>query len=656
LTEEGIEMVESRRFARLFAPGQLGTVKIKNRIVMSPVGTTFWGGNGEVTEKVIDHYAARAKGGAGLIIVSFAHPDYPPGYRVLASLESDQMVAGHSRLVEKLHSYGAKAAIQIQHSGRDRFEKDLDKISASPVGCVSVAGVAYPVPRALEKSEILEMIRRYVAVAVNAKKAGYDMVEVHCAHGYLVNSFISPYLNKRSDEYGGSLENRMRFPTEIIARIKEAVGPDFPVGVRISGDEFVEGGVTVKESPIIAQMLEGAGAAFIDISAGMEEVKFRTLDMMRFPEGWKSYIWEAVKKAVTVPTIAGGNHRTPERCEKTVADGIADFVFLGRQLFADPEWPNKAYEGRLEDICKCISCLECHAFRTGRAPGTHCAVNVALGREKEFGEIGPAAIQKRVMVVGAGPGGMEAARIAALRGHEVALYDKKKEIGGNLLLAAVPPGKEKLLWFRDYQAAQMAKLNVSLHLGVEVTPELIDEAAPDALIMATGSTPAIPEIPGASGGNVITAWDILAGGTKLNGQKVVIAGGSVVGAETAEFLADQGNVVTIVEMLSTIAGDMEVINRRGLIDALQTKKVTMLTEHEVNEVTEKGLLVTDKKKGEKRLIEADWVILAMGSKPDDKLAEALAGRVAQLYRVGDCKQPRTILSAVYEGACTAMEI
>jgi 2,4-dienoyl-CoA reductase-like NADH-dependent reductase (Old Yellow Enzyme family) len=227
-----------------------------------------------------------------------------------------------------------------------------------------VGGIAYPVPRALEKSEIREMINRYALIAANAKKAGYDMVEVHCAHGYLVNSFISPYLNKRGDEYGGSLENRMRFPTEIIKRIKEVTGEDYPVGVRISGDEFVKGGITVRESPMIAQMLEEAGAEFIDISAGMEEVKHKTLDMMRLAEGWKSYIWEAVKRAVKVPTIAGGNNRTPERCENIIAEGVADFVFLARQFLADPEWPIKIYEGRLGDICKCISCLECHAFRT----------------------------------------------------------------------------------------------------------------------------------------------------------------------------------------------------------------------------------------------------------------------------------------------------
>jgi 2,4-dienoyl-CoA reductase-like NADH-dependent reductase (Old Yellow Enzyme family)/thioredoxin reductase len=644
------------QFPSLFESGQIGKVRIKNRIVMSPVGTTFWGDRGDVTERVIDHYAARAKGGAGLIIISFAHPDYPPGYRVQASLESEEMIAGHARLVERLHSYGAKVAIQIMHSGRDRIDGKLDIISASPVGCINVAGVAYPIPRALKKSEIREIVRRYALIATNAKKAGYDMVEVHCAHGYLVNSFISPYLNTRDDEYGGSLENRMRFPVEVLTHLKEVTGEDYPVGVRISGDEFIEGGVTIRESPAVAQMLQEAGAAFIDISAGMEEVKHRTLDILRLNEGWKEYIWKAVKKAVKIPTFAGGNNRTPELCEKIIAEGTADFIFLGRQLLSDPDWPAKAYEGRVEDIRKCISCLECHGFRTGRATGTHCAINVALGREKEFGEIRPAEMRKKVMVVGAGPGGMEAARIAALRGHQVSLYDKGNEIGGRLLAAAVPPGKEKLLWFRDYEANQLRKLKVTLKLGSEVTADLIDREEPDAVILATGSSPIIPGIPGSDNARVLTAMDILEGKKKLKDQKVVIVGGSMVGAETAEFLAEQGNIVTIVEMRPEIAVDMEVVNRRGLVDALQANGVAILRGHEAKEITADTLFVSNKRDGEKKGIKADWVVLAAGVQPNDSLVKALKGKISQVRRVGDCKEPGTILAAVYEGARVAMQI
>lgn len=641
----------SKKFPKLFEPGQIGKVTIRNRIVMLPVHITFWTATGEVTERVIDHFAARARGGAGLIVVSQANPSYPPGYPVMASLESERMVAGHYRLMEKLHAYGARVALQISQLGRQLNREDLDIVSSSPVRCVDFAGVTYPVPRALEKDEIREFIRRFALIAANARRAGYDMVEVHCAHGYLLSSFISPYLNTRDDEYGGSLQNRMRFPLEVIRRIKEVTGNDYPVGVRINGDEFVKGGITTEESPAIAQIFEEAGVAFLDVSSGIEEMGHKRIDIMRMPEGWKAYLWEAVKKAVKIPTFAGGGNRTPELCEKIIAEGKADFVGLGRQFYADPEWPNKVREGRLGDIRKCTSCLECR-----RAVDIRCSINVALGREKEFGEIKPAPVKKRVMVIGAGPGGMEAARIAALRGHQVTLYDRRREIGGNLLRAASPPGKEKLLWFRDYEAGQLSNLGVSLKLGVKVTPELVDKIKPDVVILAAGSNPVIPGIPGIEGENVSTAWEVLESKTKIRNQDVVVAGGGMVGAETAEFLAEQNNVVTIVEMLPRIADDMEIFNRRGLMDALREKKVIMLTEREVSEVTEEGLIVTNKRSGERKLVKADWVVLAMGSKPAGELVEALPEKVPQLYVVGDCQQPRTIMAAVYEGAFTALQI
>ena len=260
------------------------------------------------------------------------------------------------------------------------------------------------------------------------------------------------------------------------------------------------------------------------------------------------------------------------------------------------------------------------------------------------------------MVIGGGPAGMEASRIAALRGHQVTLYDKRKAIGGNLLLAATPSGKEKLLWFCDYEGNQLRKLKVNLKLGVEVTPELIDETKPEVVILAAGSEPMIPDIPGVKNRNVVTAWDVLEGRTKISGDKVIVAGGGTVGAETGEFLADQDNRVTLIELLPSIAEDMEALNRRGLMDALQEKKIAMLTEYEVNEITDQGVMVTNKKNKEKKIIEADWIVLAMGSKPAKELADSLQERVPRLYRVGDCQWPRTILAAVYEGASAALQI
>ncbi len=435
-------MAQQLHFPKLFEEGRIGKVKINNRIVMAPLGTPFWGMNGEVTDRLTDHYVARAKGGTGLITVSMAAVDYPPGYGARCSLdqpEDDRKIPLHYTFVEKLHSYGAKVSLQVNHMGRQGYARPgFEFVSASPVHCIPIGKAPYPIPRALKKDEIYQIMDRFAAVTVRAKRAGYDMIEIHGAHGYLVNSFMSPYMNKRKDDFGGSLENRMRFPTELIKRMKEAAGDDYPIGIRIVGDEFIDGGITTEESPIMAQMLEEAGAAFIHAASGLYETWHKSNDISRLAEGWKSYIWEAIRKTVNIPIFASGGSRTPEFCESVVATGKADFVALGRQMFADPEWPNKAKTGRVDEIRKCISCMECLGGLTGRAADTRCAVNVAVGREKDFGEIIPAKVKRKVAVIGAGPGGMEAARIAALRGHEVTLYDSKNEIGGQLLLAATP--------------------------------------------------------------------------------------------------------------------------------------------------------------------------------------------------------------------------
>jgi 2,4-dienoyl-CoA reductase-like NADH-dependent reductase (Old Yellow Enzyme family)/thioredoxin reductase len=653
-------MSEQLHFPKLFEEGRIGKVTINNRIVMAPLGTPFWGMNGEVTDRLTDHYVARAKGGTGLITVSMAAVDYPPGYGARCSLdqpEDDRKIPLHYTFVEKLHSYGAKVSLQVNHMGRQGYARPgFEFVSASPVHCIPIGKAPYPVPRALKKDEIYQIMDRFAAVTVRAKRAGYDMIEIHGAHGYLVNSFMSPYMNKRKDDFGGSLENRMRFPTELIKRMKEAAGDDYPIGIRIVGDEFIDGGITTEESPIMARMLEEAGAAFIHAASGLYETWHKSNDISRLPEGWKSYIWEAIRKTVTIPIFAAGGSRTPEFCESVVATGKADFIALGRQMFADPEWPNKAKTGRVNEIRKCISCMECLGGLTGRAADTRCAVNVAVGREKDFGEIIPTKVKRKVAVIGAGPGGMEAARIAALRGHEVTLYDSKNEIGGQLLLAATPPGKQKLLWFRDYQATQLRKLDVKVELGVEVTAELVEKSQPDAVIVATGSLPIVPEIPGVNKKKVLTGWEVLEKNMKIENKKVVIAGGGMVGAEVAEFLAEQGNRITIVEMLPRIAAEMEPLNRHGLIEALQNRKVVELTEHDIVEVNDNGLKVLDRNSRQVKLIEGDLIILTMGARPATELIDGLRGKVPQLFIVGDCHQPRTIMAAVYEGAFSAKQI
>ena len=393
------------------------------------------------------------------------------------------------------------------------------------------------------------------------------------------------------------------------------------------------------------------------MSAGCHETQHLSNDITRMEEGFKRPLWEAIKKAVNIPTIAAGGNRNPDKCEAILADGVADFIGLGRPLIADPEWPRKAMEGRVDDIRRCISCGKC-LYKLG---GTFiypqsCSVNAAYGREKEWSEVSPAPVTKKVMIVGGGAAGMEAARIASLRGHDVSLYEAGNELGGQLLLASTPPGKQKLLWVRDYLVTQLTKQKVKIRLGVKVTPELIEREQPDVLVIATGARPWVPDIPGIKTEGVISAWDVLKGKAEINHKRVVILGGGMVGCETAEFLAQKDNEVTVVEMLPQVASDMEPTNRRGLLDSLNNLKVSLLTNLRVEEITPAGVRVINTESGQEQTIKADIIVLALGSQPNDDLAEELRRKRVDFYLIGDCREPRDIKEAIYEGSLIGRQI
>jgi 2,4-dienoyl-CoA reductase-like NADH-dependent reductase (Old Yellow Enzyme family)/thioredoxin reductase len=655
-------MANVKGFSTLFSEGRIGKLKIKNRIVMSPMMLHFGGVTGEVTQQTIDHYVARAKGGVGLIITGGT--EYYPfpttrldTYPGCISVAEDKYKRGLAELAEAIHAWGAKMFLQLSHSGRTQSAPSLkgyQPVSSSAVPSTRPGG-AFPTPRALTRGEIYEFMERCAQGALRAKMAGMDGVDLHMAHGTLMTSFISPLLNTREDEFGGSFEKRMKFPTGMVKRIKEICGKDFPVQVRFSADEFKVGGVTTEDSPLIAMAFADAGADSINVSSAFYDNLHKSNDIMRNQEGWKRYIWKAVKRGVNVPTIACGGLKHPYFCEEVLSEGEADFVGLGRTLLADPEWPNKAAEGRVDDIRHCISCMIClqRMFESGCV---RCAVNPDWGRGKDFTEINPVTKPKKIMIVGAGPAGMEAARIAAFRGHDVTLYDREKEMGGQLLYAAKPTGKDKLLWVRDYEATQIKKLKVKVELGTEVTGELVSKKKPDAVIVATGAEPLIPDIKGIKGKNVVRALDVLSGKVKIKNKKVVVAGGGMIGTEVGETLLENGNRVTIVEMLPTIAADMEPLNRQGLMEALEGKDIKMMTNKEIKEIKDKGVLVTDKKSGEEQLIEADVVVVALGSKSVSNLADQLKGKVAEIYMIGDCNQPRRVEQAIYEGSLIARRI
>jgi len=525
-------------------------------------------------------------------------------------------------------------------------------ISPSGVQQFTIDGAPFGSPRPMTRSEIYQLIEHFITAAARAKKTGYDMVELHCAHGYLLSAFLSPATNKREDEFGGSTENRARIVVDIIKGIHQEAGDDFPISVRINADDFIPEGLTTAESPTIARILQEAGANIISVSCGMYASHDKMDDTMNLDEGWKLPLWVSIKKAITIPTTAGGGNRTPAFCEKLLIEGHADFVGLGRPLYADPYWPQKVMEGREGDINNCVSCLRClFALGGGFQDLRHCSVNAMLGREVEYVDRRSPATKKKVMVVGGGVAGMEAARVAALRGHSVTLYEKQHELGGQLLLASVPVslGKHKLLWFCDYLINQLKGLGVKVELGNEVTVDTVRKMKPDVVIIATGAQPEIPDIPGIENAKVTTAWDVLAGKQKVLNQNVAVLGGNAIGCETTEVLAEQGNRVTVIKRRPTVAEDMEPLNRHVLLTKLEEHQVKILTGQRVVEVTDEGVGVVDTLDGTKQTIKVDKVVLALGARPVLSLTEDLEGEPVDFYVVGDCQEPRTILDAVADG-------
>jgi len=648
-----------KHFPHLFKKGQIGNFKIKNRLVMLPMARQFQGFNGEVTQKTIDYYVERAKGGVGLIILGSTRV-FPPGHQFYSpaslNIGDDRYLPGHCDLVQAIHAYGAKVSIQFGHIGGQTVQQS---VAASDVQQFFCDGTAYCKPRPITRSEIYDMVELFAQGALKAKIAGYDMIEIHAAHGYLLSSFLSPKLNLRTDEFGGVLENRVRILVAMIKEIKRLAGSEFPVCVRINALDFLEDSINLDESPQTARLLEEAGADVISVSAGCHETQHLSNDIMRMDEDFKRPLFEAIKKEVNIPIIVGGGYRNPDTAEKIVAEGIADFLGMARSFLADPKWPNKAREGRLEDIRRCVSCGECLYQRGGKFTYPHgCSVNAVFAREREWSTIEPAAVKKKVMVIGGGPAGMEAARISSLRGHEVTLFEKGKELGGQLLLAAAPPGKRRLLWIRDYLATQLEKQGVKVNLGVEVTSELIDSQSPDAVVLATGAIPSQPDFIDIDNDRVVTAWDILGGEVAPQNEKVVIIGGNMLGCEAAEFIAEQGNLVSVIKMRPgpDMAQDCEPTNRRGLLDTLQECRVNLLSDYKVTTIARDGVKVVKRDTGEEQTLEAETIVLAMGAKPERTLTGTLEKADVAFHSIGDCRQPNNIRQAIYEGALIGRQI
>jgi 2-enoate reductase len=641
---------------KLFEPGKIGELPLKNRIVMAPMANRLEEPDGRLSQRAIDYYAARAKGGVGLITTCTFRVIRDENVSAM-SLVHDPMVDDKmyltrlNELAEAVHDYGAKISIQLQSwMGRTTRPgiRDGGALAPSAVPCFWDTNLT---TREMTTKEIKRLIGAFESAAEIANSAGIDCIELHSHKGGLLDQFMTSLWNKRTDEYGGNLGNRLRFATEVIQAIKRRVGADFPIVYRYGLTHYLAGGREVDEGIEIARRLEAAGVDALHIDAGCEETIYWIHPPPTLPPGCMVELAEMVKKAVNIPVIAVGKLGYPELAERVLQEGKADFIALGRQLLADPEWPNKVKEGKLEDICPCIGDLEGCEVRIEKRRYVSCTVNPATGMEREFA-IKPAEQEKTVLVVGGGPGGMEAARVAALRGHKVTLWERGTALGGNLIPASVPDFKQDYRRLIDYLIAQVKKLGVTIELGKEATPELIQAMKPEVVFIAAGGTPIILEIPGIDKTKVTTAIDLLLG-RKEAGRSVIVIGGGIVGSETALYLAQKGKKVTIVEILDSIARDMyQRDNRLHLLKLLAEADVEILTETNVLKITDEGISIANKN-GKTSTLEADTVVVAVGLKPDEKFSEALMDKVPEIYTIGDCVKPRKVINAIWEAFRTA---
>ena len=661
---------------KLFEPIKIGDVEIKNRIVMSPMGLMFCDEDCTVNDRFVEFYSQRARGGAGLIIVVTCYNDFGSKLPWSPALEDEKFLPGLKRLTDAVHEHGAKVFAQLMHQGASAFSFMLgtQPVSASEVR----SGLTGEMPRELTKDEIKLTIEHLAEGAAMVQKAGFDGVEVIGTGGYLINQFISPLTNKRTDEYGGDFEGRIRFPTELVQTIRARVGADFPISYRTCGDSFMPGGNRQEDIQQVVQAMEKAGADVINQAVGWHQAPMPMITM-NVPRGTFVYLAQGIKEKVDIPVIACHRINDPILAEKVLFDHRADLIGFGRPFLIDPEFPNKAADGRYGEIRYCTACNACFDQIFSGQPVT-CAFNPAVGREKEF-EITPAEESKKVVVVGGGIGGMETARVLTMRGHDVTLYEKSDRLGGALNLAAIPPGREEFVTAVNYLSNEMERLDVKVKMKTEADRNVISEQNPDTVVLATGATPIWPKIPGIDQKNVVHAHDVLEDKAEVKG-KVVIIGGGATGAETALFIAKKkamnpevaiylaskkgidpetalqftrtGTDITVLEMINRIGQDIGRTTRWTIIGELREYGVTMVTLATAKKITEEGVVYEHE--GQEKLAPADTVVISAGVEPSKGLAEALEGAFAEVHSLGDCVDPRHAMDAIHEAARIARKI
>jgi len=662
---------------RLFSGIKIGNLELKNRIVLLSMQLGYAEG-GFATGSFIRFYEERARGGAGLLIVGGAHihPHGTGGVNFLA-VDDDKYIPYLKKLTQAIRSAGSKSCLQLLHSGRYAFSilTGQQPVSASEVQ----SPLSGDVPRALSVEEIKGMVTLFADGARRAKEAGFDAVEVCGSTGYLVSQFLSSFTNRRTDEYGGSLENRTRFAREIVRSIKQALGEDYPVVFRLSFDDYVGGGTSLDETRPIARALEEVGVDILDMQVGWHEAKVPTSAML-VPRAAFAYLAGAIRKEVSIPVIVTNRINDPLLAEELLQDGAADLIGMARALIADPELPNKAMTGRREEIAPCIACNQGCMDGVFMARPVTCLVNPAAGREADF-EINPAKEPRKVMIIGAGPGGMEAARVLAIRGHEVTLVEREQELGGQLNLCGIAEDRGEFRSYLRYLTHEVNRLDIRIVTGTEATEHTVLESPPDAVIVATGARQDLPDIPGIDESHVYTAESVLQRRADLSGRIVIIGGGHI-GCEVALYAAQRGTMpsdvarflvrhgalaheealaymsrtrpVTIIEQRKKVAAYYGRTSRFGILQSLRTRGVTLMTQSKCTEIGD-GVVVVETDEGQSTL-EADTVVITSGYVEENTLHKQLEGKVPELHIIGDARKLKSCQQAVLDAAKLARRI
>ena len=635
----------------LFEPLEMPNLTLKNRFYMAPIGTTFH------IEQLTDFLVARANGGVALITTGeiSVHSSGRAGVgRQELKLETDEDIDAFLPLVKAIKKAGAKIVAQLNHAGRYSFSRVLGQQSVAPSPIAS--RYTGELPRELSTFEIDDLVMAFTDAAVRAQKAGFDGIEILGSSGYLVSQFLSPVTNKRDDKYGGDTLQRATFLLSILQETRKRVGDDFNICVKFDAEDSITGGRTLEDSLLLAPHMVSAGADRLHIWAGWHEA-IRPMLPMFVPRGAFSHLSAAIRKVVNVPVSTVGRINDPYVAADILAKGEADLIGLGRALLCDPDFVKKTSDGRTSEIRRCTACCYCfdqimQAIQGNEEAELRCSVNFELGHEGEK-LIRAAKRKKHVVVVGGGPAGMEVARVTALRGHRVTLFEEDDELGGLVNLAVIPPYKGELRNIIDYYKHQLEILAVEVRLSKSFLSNTINESKPDVVVLATGAREFIPHIPGISGKRVVTAVEVLKGSASI-GEQVVVIGGGLIGAETAELLAEKGKKVTVIEMLKVAASEVGPTTRWGLLSRL-SKKITMTTSTKVIEVT-KGSVIGLSQDSNKVEFPADTVVVAAGLRSRTDLAELLDQSGIEWYAVGSCREPGQIGEAIGDAFAVGRKI